>query len=79
MARLTHSATELGAGFAFAGRQYRLAVGQQDYYLDLLFFHLGLRRFVVFDETLWGKVRCINLVCSCNPRLAGNRDDPHAS
>lgn len=49
VARLTHFVTELGAGFSFVGRQYRLAVGGQDYDLDLLFFHLGLRRFVVFE------------------------------
>jgi predicted nuclease of restriction endonuclease-like (RecB) superfamily len=40
---------ELGRGFAFVGRQYRLAVSDQDYYLDLLFYHLTLRCFVVVD------------------------------
>jgi predicted nuclease of restriction endonuclease-like (RecB) superfamily len=40
---------ELGKGFAFVGSQYRLEVGGQDYYLDLLFYHLRLRCFVVFD------------------------------
>jgi len=40
---------ELGVGFAFVGSQYRLAVGGQDYALDLLFYHLRLRCFVVFD------------------------------
>jgi len=40
---------ELGVGFAFVGRQYRLAVGGQDYYLDLLFYHLRLRRYVVIE------------------------------
>jgi predicted nuclease of restriction endonuclease-like (RecB) superfamily len=40
---------ELGAGFAFVGRQYHLEVGNQDYYLDLLFYHLKMRRFVVID------------------------------
>lgn len=40
---------ELGQGFAFVGRQYRLDVGDDDFYIDLLFYHLRLRAFVVID------------------------------
>jgi predicted nuclease of restriction endonuclease-like (RecB) superfamily len=40
---------ELGAGFAFVGRQYHLAVAGQDFYIDLLFYHLKLRSFVVIE------------------------------
>ena len=40
---------ELGAGFAFVGRQYHLEVGKQDFYIDLLFYHLKLRCFVVIE------------------------------
>lgn len=40
---------ELGVGFAFVGRQYPLDIGGQDYRLDLLFYHLKLRCFVVID------------------------------
>ena len=40
---------ELGAGFAFVGRQYHLQVSDEDFYLDLLFYHLRLRCFVVID------------------------------
>lgn len=40
---------ELGQGFAFVGRQYHLEVGNEDFYIDLLFYHLGLRAFVVID------------------------------
>ena len=40
---------ELGVGFAFVGRQVRLTVGESDYYLDLLFYHLRLRSFVVVE------------------------------
>ena len=40
---------ELGKGFAFVGSQHPLQVGGQDYYLDLLFYHLRLRCFVVFE------------------------------
>ncbi len=40
---------ELGAGFAFVGNQVKLTVGDDDYYLDLLFYHLRLRRYVVVE------------------------------
>jgi predicted nuclease of restriction endonuclease-like (RecB) superfamily len=40
---------ELGQGFAFVGRQYHIAVGEDDFYIDLLFYHLALRCFVVID------------------------------
>jgi predicted nuclease of restriction endonuclease-like (RecB) superfamily len=40
---------ELGTGFAFVGRQIPLEVGGQDYPLDLLFYHLRLRRYVVIE------------------------------
>ena len=40
---------ELGAGFAFVGRQYKLTVADKEFYLDLLFYHLELRCFVVID------------------------------
>ena len=40
---------ELGVGFAFVGSQYRLDVGGNDFFVDLLFYHLKLRCFVVID------------------------------
>ncbi len=40
---------ELGAGFAFVGRQVHLQFSSSDYYLDLLFYHLKLRCFVVVE------------------------------
>lgn len=40
---------ELGAGFAFVGRQYRLEISDKDVYLDLLFYHLKTRCFIVID------------------------------
>ena len=40
---------ELGEGFAFVVRQYNLEVGDQDFYIDLLFYHLKLRCFVVVE------------------------------
>lgn len=40
---------ELGVGFAFVGSQMRLEIGEQDYYLDMLFYHYRLRCFVVVE------------------------------
>lgn len=40
---------ELGVGFSFVGSQYHLEIGTKDYYLDLLFYHLKLRSFVIIE------------------------------
>lgn len=40
---------ELGQGFAFVGRQVHMDVDEEDFYLDLLFYHLRLRCFIVID------------------------------
>lgn len=40
---------ELGRGFAFVGRQYRLEVSDREFFLDLLFYHLQLRCFIVVE------------------------------
>lgn len=40
---------ELGTGFAFVGRQVHLEVGSEDFYLDLLFYHVRLRRYIVVE------------------------------
>ena len=40
---------ELGQGFAFVGRQVHLEIGEDDFYLDLLFYHLKLRRYIVIE------------------------------
>ena len=49
IARLKDFLIELGKGFAFVGQQYHLDVGGEDYYIDLLFYHLHLRCYVVID------------------------------
>jgi predicted nuclease of restriction endonuclease-like (RecB) superfamily len=40
---------ELGNGFAFIGNQYKMTVGNTDYFIDLLFYHLELRCYVVVE------------------------------
>lgn len=40
---------ELGKGFSFVGNQYKLSVGKQEFFIDLLFYHLELRRYIVVE------------------------------
>ena len=46
---VTRVLLELGAGFAFVGRQFRLKVGGDEFFLDLLFYHTRLKCFVVVE------------------------------
>lgn len=72
---------ELGAGFAFVGRQYHLEVSDRDFYLDLLFYHLKLRCFIVvelkkgdFKPEYAGKM---NFYCSVvDDQLRNETDQP---
>lgn len=70
---------ELGQGFAFVGRQYHLEVGNKDLYIDMLFYHLKLRRFIVvelkaeeFDAKDLGQ---INLYLSAADSLLKQQND----
>ena len=47
--RLQRFILELGYGFCFIGRQYRLALGRKEYFVDLLFYHRFLKALVAFD------------------------------
>ncbi len=73
---------ELGAGFAFVGRQVHLEIGDHDFYVDLLFYHLKLRRYVVvelkavpFDPGFVGK---LNMYLSAVDDLLKHPDDQPA-
>ena len=73
---------ELGAGFAFVGRQVHLEFASTDYYLDLLFYHLQLRCYVVvelkavpFDP---GFVGTLNMYLSAVDDLLRHPDDKPA-
>jgi predicted nuclease of restriction endonuclease-like (RecB) superfamily len=46
---MTKFLLELGNGFSYVGRQYPLNVGGEEFYVDLLFYHLKLRCFVVVE------------------------------
>jgi predicted nuclease of restriction endonuclease-like (RecB) superfamily len=47
--RLQQFILELGYGFCFVGRQYRLTLGRKEYFVDLLFYHRFLKALVAFD------------------------------
>jgi predicted nuclease of restriction endonuclease-like (RecB) superfamily len=47
--QVTKFLLELGKGFAFVGRQYHLEIGGSDYYIDLLFYHIHLKCYVVIE------------------------------
>ncbi len=49
MQHITKFLLELGKGFAFVGRQYSLMVSESEYFIDLLFYHLQLRCYVVIE------------------------------
>jgi predicted nuclease of restriction endonuclease-like (RecB) superfamily len=70
---------ELGSGFAFVGRQVPLEVGDQDFQIDLLFYHLKLRCYVVielkavpFEPAFVGQ---LNLYLSAADDLLSHPDD----
>ena len=70
---------ELGTGFAFVGRQVALEVGDQDFRIDLLFYHLKLRCYVIvelkavpFDPAFIGQ---LNLYLSAADDLLRHPDD----
>ncbi|MEI6080042.1 MAG: PDDEXK nuclease domain-containing protein [bacterium] len=46
---ITKFLLELGTGFAFVGQQYHLEISGEDYYIDLLFYHLKLRCYIVLE------------------------------
>jgi predicted nuclease of restriction endonuclease-like (RecB) superfamily len=73
---------ELGTGFAFVGRQVHLEVGGEDFYLDLLFYHVRLRRYVVVElknrEFQAGDAGQMNLYLSAADDLLRHPDDQPA-
>lgn len=46
---ITKFLLELGKGFAFLGRQYKIEVSENDYFIDLLFYHMELRCYIVIE------------------------------
>jgi predicted nuclease of restriction endonuclease-like (RecB) superfamily len=70
---------ELGAGFAFVGRQYKLEVSGKEFFIDLLFYHLKMRSYVVIDlkkgEFLPEYAGKMNFYCSAVDDILRHPDD----
>lgn len=78
---VTNLLLELGTGFAFMGRQYHLTVGGEDFYIDLLFYNIKLRCYVVielkndkFKPEFTGQLSFY--VAAVDGELAGEHDNP---
>lgn len=74
-----HFLLELGRGFSFVGRQVKLEVGGDDFYCDMLFYHIPLKRYVVI-ELKTGKfepefVSKVNFYCNAVNHLLKGDDD----
>ena len=46
---ITKFLLELGKGFAFVGRQFKIEISETDYFIDLLFYHIDLRSYIVIE------------------------------
>jgi predicted nuclease of restriction endonuclease-like (RecB) superfamily len=46
---ITKFLLELGKGFAFVGRQFKIEISETDYFIDLLFYHIELRSYIVIE------------------------------
>ncbi|WP_373501888.1 YhcG family protein [Desulfococcus sp.] len=78
---ITKFLLELGAGFAYVGRQKELQVGERDFFLDLLFYHTKLHCYVVielktgeFEPEYAGKLNFY--LKAVDEQLRGDRDEP---
>ncbi|MEM7796256.1 MAG: PDDEXK nuclease domain-containing protein [Cyanobacteria bacterium P01_C01_bin.118] len=81
IARMRDFLLELGVGFAFVGSQYRLEVEGDEFFLDMLLYHVKLHRYVVlelkvtdFKPEYAGKMNFY--ITAVNKLLCSDRDDP---
>ena len=81
LTNITNFLVELGAGFSYVGREYRLQIGEKEKFIDLLFYHLKLRCYVVvevkiddFDLPDVGQIG--GYIVACNHILKRPDDNP---
>lgn len=81
LTNITNFLVELGAGFSYVGREYRLQIGEKEKFIDLLFYHLKLRCYVVvevkiddFDFPDVGQI--CGYIVACNHILKRPDDNP---
>ncbi len=79
VSNITKVLLEMGKGFAFVGQQYHITLNEKDYYIDLLFYHIILKRYVVvelknqkFQPEFVGK---LNFYLNVVDRQLKNHDD----
>ena len=82
LSNITQFMVELGTGFAYVGKEYRLQVGEREQFIDLLFYNLNLSCYVVVEVKI-GKFEFADIgqlggyVVSCNHLLRKEgRDNP---
>lgn len=81
LANITSFLIELGTGFAYVGREYRLQIGETENFIDLLFYHLQLRCYVVIEVKIAkftpGDIGQLSTyVVACNHILKKEEDNP---
>lgn len=81
LASITDFLIELGTGFAYVGKEYRLQIGETENFIDLLFYHLDLRCYVVVevktDKFTPGDIGQLSTyVVACNHLLKRPDDNP---
>ena len=81
LTNITNFLVELGSGFSYVGREYRLQLGEKEKFIDLLFYHLQLRCYVVvevkiddFDFPDVGQIG--GYIVACNHILKRSDDNP---
>ena len=79
--QITQFLLELGTGFSYVGRQVHLQVGEREFYIDLLFYHIKLHCYVVvelktkrFEPEYVGKLNFY--VTAVNKQFTGDGDNP---
>lgn len=82
LGNITNFLVELGTGFAYVGKEYRLQVGEREQFVDLLFYHLNLSCYVVIEVKI-GKLEFADVgqlggyIVTCNHILRKEgRDNP---
>lgn len=79
MAHIQNFLLEFGTGFAFIGRQYPITVGSKEFFIDMLFYHIELRCFIVIElkaeEFDLRNIGLINLYLSAVDSLLKHPDD----
>lgn len=78
---ITNFLLELGTGFAYVGKEYRLEIGETENFIDLLFYHLQLRCYVVIEVktdkmTFRDTGQLSGYVVACNHILKRPDDNP---